>query len=185
MLLCLIDDKSPLFGDVVEEFNKNKNLPSHQVISMWPLIFAVSITLLMLLFFIILLHAYFKMLRLLNTQADLQSVNPNLDFPVRLYNLILNGAGTTTQHLSLFLQKYDGITNDAEKLADDERNGMVTYILIQGHPYSISFSHQSKYFMVFKIANECRTFPFPECATREPIESITTSVIHTLGYKPL
>jgi hypothetical protein len=140
---------------------------------------------LMILCFILLLHAYFKTNHLLTTGTDLTAVNANLDFPLRLYTLILNGAGTTTQNLSLFSQKYDGITNDAELLAQDVRNGVVTYILIQGHPYSVSFSHQSKYFIVFKIANECRTFPFPECSTREPIESITTSIIHALGYKPL
>lgn len=115
----------------------------------------------------------------------LRDVSANLEFPVRVYVLILNGAGTTSEDLSLFVEQPEGLKNDVEMLKEDVLNGVVTHLMIEGHPYEVSYYADSKYFVTFKIKNSCNVFPFPECASREPIESITTSIVHALGYKPL
>lgn len=112
--------------------------------------------------------------------------------PLRIYNILLDGAGTVQRTLSVSLNVNDTDAShvkdpqwkqQAEQLREDVLTGRVTHILIQGHPYKIQYENQNKYFMHFKMENECGKFPFPECPSMEPVESSITQVMHVLGYR--
>lgn len=101
-----------------------------------------------------------------------------IPFPMRIYTLVLNGAGTTATTLSL--------NRDSEslKLRSDVADGIVTYLMIKGHPYKIKYDHETKYYMKFSIVDACREFPFPECSTSDAVTDIVSTVVHALGYNP-
>lgn len=135
---------------------------------------------------IYLIILYFRLLKVENIVIPL-SGNSSPSFPVRTYQLILNGAGTNNSHLSLYKKRPENETvqNDADHLKRDVINGFITQVMIQGHPYNLKYQSESKYFMNFGIAGECARFPFPECSKREVIDNIRTSVIHAIGYRPI
>lgn len=129
----------------------------------------------------LLIHAYFELLRL-EKESTVDALQSN-EFKIRVYNLILNGAGTNKDTLSLIIERPDGIANDIDVFTEDVRNGMINQVIIDNHPYDISYLGRSRYFVNFKIANACIEFPMVGCASREAIESVVTSYIQVIAWR--
>lgn len=118
---------------------------------------------------------------LINYGANLPTPNITnfVPFPVKIYTVMLSGPGTSATELSIARD------TEAERVKHDVRKGMVTFVMIHGHPYSIKYIRETKYFIVFKIENACSMFPFPECPRSEPIADTVSTMVQILGYKPL
>jgi hypothetical protein len=115
---------------------------------------------------------------------EFSNVGINYEKALQVYQVVLNGAGTRQDVLSLTQMIATGeMRNDIQRLKSDVLKGAVTHIMLCGHPYKLSLKGETKYYMSFKIENKCSVFPFPECPTAESINDSFTQVVHVLGYR--
>jgi hypothetical protein len=146
--------------------------------------FIIAIVAVTLAIFVYLLVTYYQIDSLALPGAPGTMIAPILNmsalmpFPIEIYTLVLNGAGTTSTELSVSRD------NEAIRLKEDVKYGKITYLMIQGHPYTLKYAHDTKYFITFAITHACNVFPFPQCSTSEPITDIISTVVQALGYKP-
>lgn len=146
--------------------------------------FTIALIVITLALFVYLIVTYYQIDSLALPGAPGTTIAPILNmaalvpFPVEIYTLVLNGAGTTSTELSVSRD------NEAIRLKEDVKYGKITYLMIQGHPYTLKYARETKYFITFAINNACNVFPFPQCSMSEPITDIISTVVQALGYRP-